>query len=87
MIFFSDCVTPQKCTMSERCWLFTLEMTVQSLGNRNFTYRRFHPKVKTCQKQLLSIKAKNEKNKGTLFSAIYFSQCLPLDGGIDDLLF
>ena len=39
MIFFSDFVTPKKRTMSEGCWLSTLEMTVQSLGNRDLTFR------------------------------------------------
>ena len=32
MIFFYDFVTPKKRNMSEGCWLFTLEMAVQSLG-------------------------------------------------------
>ena len=39
MIFFSDFVSPQKRTMCEGCWLFPLKMTVQSLGNRDFTFR------------------------------------------------
>ena len=39
MIFFLDFVTPQKRTMSNGCWLFTLKMTVQSIGNRDLTFR------------------------------------------------
>ena len=36
MIFLQDFVSPKKRIMSEGCWLFTLEMTIQSLGNRVF---------------------------------------------------
>ena len=39
MIFFSDFVTPKKRNMSEGCWVFTLKMAVQSLGNMDFTFR------------------------------------------------
>ena len=47
MIFFYDFVTPQKRNMSEGCRLFTLEMAVQSLGNRDFTFRWFQPNMNT----------------------------------------
>ena len=53
MIFFSDFVTPQKRIMSEDCWLFTLKMTVQYLGNSDSTFRRFQPNVDTDKKTLI----------------------------------
>ena len=51
MIFFFDFVTPQKHTMSEECWLFTLKMAVQSLGNRDFTFRWFQPNMNKGKKR------------------------------------
>ena len=44
---------------------------VRSLGNRDVTFRWFQPnvKVKSINHQCLSLEAKNEKNKGVLFSA------------------
>ena len=47
MIFFKDFVTPQKRNMSEGYWLFPLKMAVQSLGNRDSTFRGFQPNVNT----------------------------------------
>ena len=65
MIFFLDFVTPQKRNMSERCWLFTLNMAVQS-GD----FSQMSILVKSTNHQYLRLGAKNEeKNKGTLFSA------------------
>ena len=53
IIFFLDFVPPQKRNMCEGCWLFTLKMAVQSLGNRNFTFRWFQPIVNTGKKALI----------------------------------
>ena len=73
IFFFLNFVTPQKRNMSERCWLFTLKMAVQSLSNRDFPFRRFQPNVNTSKKHESSIsqarRQKRKKNKGTLFSA------------------
>ena len=50
MIFYLDFATPQKRNMSEGCWLFTLKMEVQSLANRDFTFRSFQPNGNTGKK-------------------------------------
>ena len=71
MILFSDFVTPQKCTMSEGCWLSTLNIKVQSLGNRDLIFRWFQPNLNTCKK-LKSSKSRprgQKLKKETLFSA------------------
>ena len=47
MICFKDFVIPQKRNMSEGFWLFTLKMAVQSLRNRDSTFRGFQPNVNT----------------------------------------
>ena len=43
MIFFYDFVYSTKRIMSQACWLFTLKMTIQALGNRDIPYRGFLP--------------------------------------------
>ena len=75
IIFFSDFVTPQKRTMPEGCCLFTLKMTVQNLGNRDFTVSWFQPNVdideKKPNRQYPEIEAKIEKSKTTLLFQIF----------------
>ena len=61
--------------MSKGCWLFTLKITVQSLGNRDFTFRCFLPNVntdKSTSRQYLGLEAKNEKMKK--IKVLYFLQ-------------
>ena len=98
MIFFSDFVTPQKCIMSEGCWSFTLKMAVQNLGNRDFAFRWFQPKVDTDKKntyhQYLGLENKIDKRKTTLVSQtfkvikikyLYFFHFWPLGQDIGNL--
>ena len=39
LTFLLDFVSLKKRIMSEECWFFTLEMTPQALGTRDFPYR------------------------------------------------
>ena len=100
VMFFSDFFTPQKCIMSEGCWSFTLKMAVQNLGNRDFAFRWFQPKVDTDKKntyhQYLGLENKIDKRKTTLVSQtfkvikikyLYFFHFWPLGQDIDDLCF
>ena len=65
-------ISPWKHLMSEGRWLFTLKMTMQALGNRDFPNSWFQPNLEIGQKNTSSTstslsKGQNWKSKTTLF--------------------
>ena len=60
--------------MCEGSWLFTLKITTQALGTKDFLtgdFRQAFRVVKNSNLRYLRIEAKNEKSKTTLFSPTF----------------